>query len=338
VLDGITTIQVSGDFAGSYQEDYKDYGKLFQRLAAEKHQSCLIVTSQDKPREMSQAEGKTLPVQTLTLENLDEEAACQILSLKNLSGQQEWSQLIRLYRGNPLALKIVAATIQELFGGDVASYIQQSLTFVLRDIRALLDEQFNRLKPIEQAIVYWLAIAKTSVNLSQLQSWFSFAAPVLPATLQDALESLNERSLLEQSVEGFTLQPTVMEYATDRLGNAIYNEIYLIVTSDSPDTLHSIADYESRTKPASNPLKLLASYSVESLYTHQSAYTNDSTHSSRLSITLLDQVKALLSYPHHRQILETLHQNMQDQPSSETGYFAKNLGFILNAVRTSKAP
>lgn len=172
------------------------------------------------------------------------------------------------------------------------------------------------------------------MSLSQLQEWFSSAVPILPATLQDALESLNERSLLEQSIEGFTLQPTVMEYATDRLGSAIYDEIYLIVTSDSPENLRSIADYEDKTKPASNPLKLLASYSVESLYTHNSDYTNDSAHSSqRLSITLLDQVKTLFSHSHHQQLLETLYKNIEDQPSPETGYFSKNLGFILNTVR-----
>ena len=56
----------------------------------------------------------------------------------------EQARLVELYVGNPLALKIVAETIVELFGGNIGTFLEQG-EVIFSSIRDLLDEQFARL-------------------------------------------------------------------------------------------------------------------------------------------------------------------------------------------------
>jgi hypothetical protein len=328
VLDGVTSIQESGDFAGNYKPDYKVYGEFFQRLAEERHQSCLVITSQDKPREVALLEAKGGPVQILKLEGLKEDAASEILKLKGLSGQTSWAQLIRLYRGNPLALKMISVNIDESFMGDVDSFFKQGITLVLRDIRALLDQQFNRLSPLEQSILYWLAIFQRPVILRQLQDLF--AIPIPDATLLDALASLNQRSLLEQSAEGFTLQPAVMEYITDKLVATLYDEILMLVQNKFPDSLRPTPDYQDTTQPESNSFKFLASYSIKP------SSTKAPVHPPQLlSMKLINNLKGLLIQSNNLQKLTVIYKEINSLSVLEIGYFAQNLHFILDEVSPS---
>ena len=52
--------------------------------------------------------------------------------------------MIEWYGSNPLALKIVAQTIVELFGGEIAPFLEQG-EVVFGGVRELLAEQFDRL-------------------------------------------------------------------------------------------------------------------------------------------------------------------------------------------------
>jgi len=73
------------------------------------------------------------------------------------------------YRGNPLALKLVAAATQELFNGkivEVLNYVQQGLA-VFDDIRDF-QRQFDRLSEIEQEMIVWLAINREPNSLLEL--------------------------------------------------------------------------------------------------------------------------------------------------------------------------
>jgi hypothetical protein len=66
-------------------------------------------------------------VRVLRLSGLAESASQDLLANKNLSGTpHDWQQLIYFYSGNPLALKIVGATVRDLFG-DIAAFVQEGL-------------------------------------------------------------------------------------------------------------------------------------------------------------------------------------------------------------------
>ena len=56
---------------------------------------------------------------------------------------------VERYSGNPLALKIVASAIQELFEGSLTEFLKYK-TFVIDEIRFLFDQQVNRLLELEK--------------------------------------------------------------------------------------------------------------------------------------------------------------------------------------------
>ncbi|MHC5765446.1 MAG: WD40 domain-containing protein [Nostoc sp.] len=231
ILDNAESILRSGSRAGLYREGYEEYGELLRRVGEATHQSCLVLTSREKPREVALLEGQALTVRSLPLSGLKVAEGQEILKLKGLSAaEDEWKLMIEHYAGNPLALKIVATTIQDVFDGNITEFLQQD-TAVFGDIRDILEQQFERLSDLEKEIMYWLAINRESMALSELRD--DIISPVPQAKLLEALESLGRRSLIEKAtptlfektVSLFTLQPVVMEYVTTNLIELICEEI-----------------------------------------------------------------------------------------------------------------
>ena len=100
------------------------------------HQSCLLLTSREKPGELELLEGKNSPVRSFQMEGLAESASQQILEDKELFGSPEAFQaLTNLYLGNPLALKLISGVILELFGGNVGEFVDPHVAGELRKKR-----------------------------------------------------------------------------------------------------------------------------------------------------------------------------------------------------------
>lgn len=78
ILDNAETIMRDGDVCGKefflrtghYREGYEGYGELFKRLGEARHQSCLMLTSREKPKEFISLEGEKLPIRSLQLTGL----------------------------------------------------------------------------------------------------------------------------------------------------------------------------------------------------------------------------------------------------------------------------
>ncbi|MCY7382667.1 MAG: ATPase [Microcoleus sp. CAN_BIN18] len=107
ILDDVQNINSSGQLAGNYQPGYEDYGTLFRQIGELSHNSCLLLLSSEKPREIAALEGKNQPVRSLQINGLGAGAG-EILREKGLAEEENWLELIEQYRGNPLWLKIVA--------------------------------------------------------------------------------------------------------------------------------------------------------------------------------------------------------------------------------------
>jgi WD40 repeat protein len=223
VLDNLESILQSGQHTGCYRPGYEGYAQLISRISDERHQSCLLLTSREKPGEILIREGDTLPIRSLQLSGLHLCAGEKILHEKGLTESESacW-QLIDYYNGNPLALKIAAATIRSLFSGNIAAFLNQG-TVVFGDISELLDQQFNRLSTLEQQVMYWLAIAREWIALEELQA--NIVPTVSQRELLETLTSLQGRSLIEINGIGFSQQPVVMEYMTQRLVRQFYDDI-----------------------------------------------------------------------------------------------------------------
>ena len=225
VLDNLEMLLEEGTGTGRMRAGSQGYARLLHQMGETAHQSCLLLTSRDKPADLVPLEGRRSPVRTLRLAGLDSRAGAQLLAEKEVAGSpHDQERLVEVYRGNPLALKIVAQTIVELFGGEIVPFLEQG-EVVFGGVRELLREQFGRLSALEQSVFYWLAILREPVSLEELLA--VLRTPRAPMQVLEALDGLYRRSLIEsgQRAGSFTLQSVVLEYATARLIEEASNEI-----------------------------------------------------------------------------------------------------------------
>jgi WD40 repeat protein len=226
VLDNVETILQSGNssqLAGNYRSDYEDYGLLFERIGTSIHQSCLLLTSREKPTNIAYLAADDRPSRISTLAGLDRASSDRLFNEKALSASPVGrARLVHIYNGNPLALKIVATTVEELFDRDIDSFLAEE-TFIFDEIRQLFDRQFERLSEQERLVMYWLTIERTLVTLADLQ------AQIVPTAAKsepiETLKSLGRRCLTEQSQGKFTQPTAIFEYMTERLVERIAIEL-----------------------------------------------------------------------------------------------------------------
>jgi hypothetical protein len=126
VLDNLETLLEEGTGTGRMRAGFEGYARLLQQMGESRHQSCLLLTSREKPADLVPLEGSRSPVRALRLAGLDGHAGAQLLAEKDVVGSpHDRVRLVEVYRGNPLALKIVAQTIVELFGGEIVPFLEQ---------------------------------------------------------------------------------------------------------------------------------------------------------------------------------------------------------------------
>jgi len=210
ILDDVQTIFSSGQLAGNYKQGYENYGTFFKQIAESCHNSCIVLLSWEKPREIAALEGHPKNRQTLQLNSLGEPAR-EIFTEKGLAESEKWSDLIEIYRGNPLWLNIVAAAIQDLFSGKISDFLSYD-SLVLGDLEYLLHQHFQRLSDSEKQVMSWLANQIKAVEISTKPAFLELS----PSEFLKAVESLRRRSLIEKVQKGdrtlFTVQPAIAEY------------------------------------------------------------------------------------------------------------------------------
>jgi len=215
ILDNLETL-LNAERVGQFRAGFENYEELLQLATQAKHQSCILLTSREKPAIVATFEDVDLTVRSLKI-NGSPEAAQAIIQGKQLVGTQKQKQLLGdRYSNCPLAVKIVATSIQELFGSSIGDFLQED-TLIFNGVRRLLDCQFQRLSPLEKSLMYWLAINREWTSLAKLQT--DIIPAVSKGKLLESLEALNFRCLIERQGTQFTQQPIVMEYITEQIIN-----------------------------------------------------------------------------------------------------------------------
>ena len=238
ILDNAEGMMQIGERAGYYRAGYEDYGQLLLRIGQSSHRSCLLITSREQPRELARLEADVPLVRTLALAGLDLAVGGELLNARGVSGPgASAAALVERYSGNPLALKLVAETIQDVFDGDIDAFLGDAAP-IFDDIRDVLDQQFARLAPLERDLLLWLAVAREP--LAEAELWQSFMRTASKRGFVEALRSLQRRSLLESYAledrgSAFGLQNVVTEYLTDYLVTHVCREF----EAENPDLLHS---------------------------------------------------------------------------------------------------
>src|SRR2546429_6506420 len=67
VLDNLESLLEEGEVRGHLRPGYEGYARLLRSVAQTAHQSCLLLTSREKPAELRALEGRKTPVRSLRL-------------------------------------------------------------------------------------------------------------------------------------------------------------------------------------------------------------------------------------------------------------------------------
>jgi len=243
VLDNVESILQAGTDAGQYQQEYEKYGELIKRVAESSHQSCLVLTSREKPKRIQ----KSQTTHSYWLKGLDKSDGDIFFREANAfpSSNLERVKIINHYAGNPLALKMVIAGIREQFNGKISDFMDwlDKGEFMFNDIRDLLQRQLSRLSKPELEVIYWLAINRQPVSMKELSE--DVLSRQLKLKVPNAIGSLKNRLMIESVGDNFTLLEAVREYTTEQLMNDVVNEMktgnislldsHTLLKSQSPD-------------------------------------------------------------------------------------------------------
>ena len=229
-MDNIEAILAQDKEAGQYKQGYENYQQLIELFGDLEHQSCLILTSREKPKTIATLENPGNCVYSYPLEGLKDEDAKKLLQktvdIELKGSENDFEYLINQYQGIPLYLELVGKYISELYAGNINLFLNDK-NKVFGDIRDFLDQHYNRLSEREKEIMNWLAIHRDPISLSELKT--NILSKELTIATPDIIQSLNRRTSLVESLEAeskkFSLQPVLIEYVTKRLIDNIVQEI-----------------------------------------------------------------------------------------------------------------
>lgn len=204
----------SEQLSGTYKTGYENYGTFFKILGEMEHNSCLIFTSSEPALEMLTFPPDYQGVQVLYLTGVSEAAAREILQQNDLLDQDKWAELINLFQANPLYLKLIARTINNLFAGRVAEYLsyQSELSILGDELSFIFQQQYERLSEIEKKVLNALTVQAAPANFPQLLKSYQG----LPTDVFSAIQSLVRRGLIAQKIHNqetvFQVIPAFQQY------------------------------------------------------------------------------------------------------------------------------
>jgi hypothetical protein len=192
LLDNIHQIFSSGDLAGVYSDNCREYQELFRQFGDANHQSCILLVGWEEPRDFSLLAGETRLVRSLALDGLSIDAQQQLLTDRGIVNSDDCSKQFGYYCGNPLYLNMVATIVKDCFGSNINGFAQDCGLFLTNDIKLILQSQFDRLSSIERQVIDTIAASNLALSFPDLLA----ASQISPADLLAAIQSLKRRGTI----------------------------------------------------------------------------------------------------------------------------------------------
>jgi AAA ATPase domain len=194
ILDDLDRLFSSGELAGNYADEYREYRELLRRIWETNHQSCVLLLSREEPSEIAVTLGNNSSIHSLPLNGLGE-GGREIFRAKGLSDEDRWDNAIEYLGGNPAYLESVSIAINKLFGGKVSEFCKYEELFLTEDIKSMLTRQFDRLSAAEREVMGYLAGETLPVSISTAIESLNIS----PSDVGNAIVSLGRRGLIEQT-------------------------------------------------------------------------------------------------------------------------------------------
>ena len=191
IFDDLQNIFIPGKFAGQYKVEYQDYQNFFTMITEIKHQSHVIVISQEQCSEMEYLDDELCPIKSLELSGLYN---VDILQNRGLKDENNWLKLIDLYAGNFIDLKSVSILINKNYDGQVADFLAENTLHITNQMQSRFREMFNHLSTPEKEIVWHLSKFDIPITRDSLKEGLNLSV----VDFNNGLQSLQERYLVRK--------------------------------------------------------------------------------------------------------------------------------------------
>jgi SpoVK/Ycf46/Vps4 family AAA+-type ATPase len=192
ILDNLESIFSRQQLSGKYQSELENYKTFFKMITEREHQSCLVVISQEKSKEMFSLNQENNPNYCLELSGLDN-IAKKILASQGLKDQESLLKLIDLYEGNPKYLQDISISIQEIFDGAVSEFLEEDGLILTEEMKSDFDAIWLRLSDIEKSIVLEMSRLDSPISRDEIKQCLSLSSK----DISYGLQSLKQRFLLK---------------------------------------------------------------------------------------------------------------------------------------------
>lgn len=300
ILDDWEMILESGQLAGNYRQEYEDYSELLRRIGESNHQSCLLLISQEKPKEIISLEGQN--VYSLKLQGLKVEDVEKLLIANDiLTCTNSLAQLCERYEGNPRLLQRISIYVKDFYRNNLDEFLEatKSSLYIPNDISDILHKQFERLTDLEKDIMYWLALEQQSVTIDQLkaQLWDFKGKGNTPYL--NGLDSLKRKLLIEYQSDKIQLEPIIKKYVSNQFIKQFQEDALNLVKTRNLERLGLL-----KTHSLTKNIKVL----------------------NRIKNYLESQIVTNKTIPEHLKDVRLILQNM---PQQVLGYILDNIELLL---------
>jgi len=217
VLDGVEAILppragADGVTGAADCPNWDAYATLFRLFSQRRHQSCLLLTSQIRPAALPQLDERNGTFHCLELGGLTLSEGTALLAAQRLVGDPTlYQQLHQRYAGNPQWLSNAANLIYELFGGNVAAFLQEGLSFE-SDIDTALGKQLAQLPSLERQVLQRLT--QTEQSLTRQALWATLTPPPAKPAYFHTLQNLQRAFMIHQTDAQVRLTMPIALYLT----------------------------------------------------------------------------------------------------------------------------
>lgn len=212
VLDNYEMVLQSQQMGNLYRPSYDAYGYLLRLVDELPTKSCLLLTSRECPIGLGLRESHL--VRSYQLPGFTPTETKRYFEHLGIPTSLELAQTIsEYYGGNPLALKIIADTVCTLFDGHLKEWLNHGQGNI-GPIQQMIEQQLNRLAPIEGQLMAWLSSQPQPVNVSDIQLHSVGDQVYSPIDLMNTLQSLHMRSLICIHQSRVSLLPYLKDYCS----------------------------------------------------------------------------------------------------------------------------
>jgi SpoVK/Ycf46/Vps4 family AAA+-type ATPase len=193
----------------------QDYIQFFDRLNSIEHKSCCLTILEEKVATLD------TNYQQLEIRGLDWQSCQIILAKDELKGSpKDWETFVDKYYGNPQYLRSIAPTIQNVFGGSIARFLDENV-LVYDRIETLIVDRLDRLSTEEMSVIMCMAAYGRAMTLVQLQD--CLREKLGDRQLLKIIDRSIDKCLVKVSNDRFILSELVAEYMMDRYDNLKIN-------------------------------------------------------------------------------------------------------------------